>query len=1288
MKNLASIILTTVFLILGCALPLFAQNPLPKIDASFGQPNQQIILTPGEQAWLAAHPNIRLGYIDSAEPEVIVSQNGSHTGMLVDFLAELNRRLGTQIGLKIDTIPGILEQAKTNKVDGILEMLPEYADKLGLLKTETYLTAYPAVFGRRSDIVMGLSDIAGKKVAISDKIYFSEKIAQQYFGQSTIVKVSNSLEGMRLISQGDVDFFIGTSFNSYLLVKYHLFDLAVKHVFFDLPSRFGMAIRADWPELVSILNKGITSFTEREIDEFMTKWFHFLQQEKTVELTSAETVWLAAHPVITFGVAEEFPPLNFINKDGEPAGYGIDYAILIARTLGIQYKFVSGSWSDVQQMAKAKEIDAIPLIFKNKDRDKYLEYTKPYTKMVHAIITKKKTQSIQSLKDLSDKRVGVMEGTYVHNYMQEDYPDTDIIAYSTYGEFLGALTNGEVDAIVDTLPVLSYWINTLFTTNLKIVALPVELERNTYLGIRSDRPELTGIINKAIDAITIKQHSEIKQKWVGLNTEDKEIKTSITPEEQLWIAKNHTIRVRVTDSPPYLYSEKGQAVGITVDLLKVISKRTGIKFHFVIPSPSFAKDLKGLIQHTGPDLIATLMPNPEREKDILFTNIYISSPWFIFTRDSSPFIVSMNDLNGRTVAVVKDYLVHEYLVKNYPDIELLILENNKKALSAVSSGKAFAFIGDLISTPAMINKFGLNNLKAVSPSSLQEHKTAMGIRSDWPELRDIIDKVLDSMPASEKTAIINKWASVKFDYGISPYDVKKWVFIIGSTVALILFLILFWNRSLTRRVKERTSTLAESQDRLRLATAAARVAIWDFDPRSNTVFLSPEWKQQLGYEDDELESRIEEWESRMHPDEREEAIGMVEDYLAGRIPEYAMEFRLRHKDGSYRWVYTRGEKQLDDAGNPVRILGCHVDITEQKQGKALLEESEERFRATFEQAAVGIAHVAPDGTFLRLNQKFCDIVGYSQEEMQSLTFQKITHPDDLARDLGYVQEILSGRRSSYSIEKRYVRKDSEIIWVNLTVAAVHMEESEPGWFVSVVEEISDRKQAEEDILRYQKRLKALASQLTITEEKERRRLATDLHDHVGQSLVFSRIQLAGLKEQTSDEEFIESIDEVSQSLLGIIKDTKDLVFDLSSPLLNEIGLSAATSQWLVEQIGEKYGLETECIDNCKTLSLDNEMKALLFRSIRELLANVIKHAFAKKIRVFFDKKNKDNLMITVQDDGVGFVFNRAPEMVMSREGFGLFSIKERVEDIGGFLDIESEPGKGSKITMNIPLTRQ
>ena len=128
-----------------------------------------------------------------------------------------------------------------------------------------------------------------------------------------------------------------------------------------------------------------------------------------------------------------------------------------------------------------------------------------------------------------------------------------------------------------------------------------------------------------------------------------------------------------------------------------------------------------------------------------------------------------------------------------------------------------------------------------------------------------------------------------------------------------------------------------------------------------------------------------------------------------------------------------------------------------------LSQSESRFRSTFEQAAVGIAHVAADGSFQRVNGKFCNIIGYSQEEMLTLTFQGITHPDDLDIDLQHLQQVLKGERESYSIEKRYYRKDGSIVWVNLTVSLVFDRGGNPKYFVSVIKDISDRKIIEKSL---------------------------------------------------------------------------------------------------------------------------------------------------------------------------------------------------------------------------------
>lgn len=125
-----------------------------------------------------------------------------------------------------------------------------------------------------------------------------------------------------------------------------------------------------------------------------------------------------------------------------------------------------------------------------------------------------------------------------------------------------------------------------------------------------------------------------------------------------------------------------------------------------------------------------------------------------------------------------------------------------------------------------------------------------------------------------------------------------------------------------------------------------------------------------------------------------------------------------------------------------------------------LRESEERFRAVFEQAAVGIARVSPDGKWLEVNNRICEIVGYTKAEMFELRFQDITYPEDLDTDLSYVQKMLAGDIETYHMEKRYIRKDKKLVWINLTVSLVREPTGDPKYFISVVEDIDKRKTAE------------------------------------------------------------------------------------------------------------------------------------------------------------------------------------------------------------------------------------
>ena len=167
--------------------------------------------------------------------------------------------------------------------------------------------------------------------------------------------------------------------------------------------------------------------------------------------------------------------------------------------------------------------------------------------------------------------------------------------------------------------------------------------------------------------------------------------------------------------------------------------------------------------------------------------------------------------------------------------------------------------------------------------------------------------------------------------------------------------------------------------------------------------------------------------------------------------------------------------------------------------------SEELFKVTFEQAAVGFAHVSPDGHFLRINQKFCDIVGYTKKEMQSRTFQEITYPDDLNADLEYVQQVFDGEIETYSMEKRYIRKDKTIVWIDLTVSLVFGDTGEPKYFIAVVQDISKRKEADD---RFQLLVEQAGDAFFILDYDG---VISDINHQACQSLGYSREELLGMK---------------------------------------------------------------------------------------------------------------------------------------------------------------------------------
>ncbi len=250
-----------------------------------------------------------------------------------------------------------------------------------------------------------------------------------------------------------------------------------------------------------------------------------------------------------------------------------------------------------------------------------------------------------------------------------------------------------------------------------------------------------------------------------------------------------------------------------------------------------------------------------------------------------------------------------------------------------------------------------------------------------------------------------------------------------------------------------------------------------------------------------------------------------------------------------------------------------------------------------------------------------------------------------------------------------------------------IEDSKVVRVITIIRDITERRTKERQIQQYQDRLRGMASELMMAEEQERRRIAVGLHDGVGQKMALAKLNLQAVKKALSNAPLAASLDEILDSIDGAIGDIRSLTFELASPLLYEIGLAAAVQQYLREEVEGKYGLRGILTTDQSLKGLDSQVSIALFRIIRELLMNVIRHAGAETVEVDIRQIDR-NVVIRVKDDGIGFdALNYSSLSRDDKTHFGLFSIRERLEQMGGELKIESAHNGGTSVTIRAPMKK-
>jgi two-component system cell cycle sensor histidine kinase/response regulator CckA len=273
--------------------------------------------------------------------------------------------------------------------------------------------------------------------------------------------------------------------------------------------------------------------------------------------------------------------------------------------------------------------------------------------------------------------------------------------------------------------------------------------------------------------------------------------------------------------------------------------------------------------------------------------------------------------------------------------------------------------------------------------------------------------------------------------------------------------VLAFDRDITER-KQAEAQLRESQQRLALAVASSNLGPWDWNLETGQVVFSAEWKRQLGYDDHEIGSEYKEWESRLHPDDRDVVLAPLHNYLEGRAPEYRAEFRLRHKSGEYRWIATKGTALRDSRGKAVRLIGCHIDVTERRQAEAAIRASEERLSAVVRHAPnVAIQWYDESGRVILWNEASETVFGFPAAEAVGRTLDQLIHtPEEAAAFRDSLAEIHRTGLPIGPTEFTFRRRNGEVGSCVSSIFQIPGEEGRP-WFVCMDVDVTAARRAEE-----------------------------------------------------------------------------------------------------------------------------------------------------------------------------------------------------------------------------------
>jgi diguanylate cyclase (GGDEF)-like protein/PAS domain S-box-containing protein len=722
---------------------------------------ERVALSIEEQQWLADHQDIIVGASADWKPFNFIDQQGRYKGIAQEHLKLISQYTGLKYRVIVDEWQQNLDKIKNDEIHILGSVFKTEERKSYLDFSNPYFESLDYFFIRDDVNVSSFADLDGKRVAISIDDAHRDTIIR-HFPNIIIIDVKNFDGAIDAVSENDADML----FDTYTTLSYSLAAKNITNIIpFKSTSHLGkkslhIVVNKANPELASIIQKGLNAITPLQYRNIYKKWFKNVSNQKKLGLTKQEANWIKNNPVINIAGDINFPPIDFVNIEGEHMGISHDFLTLIASKVGLKLNFNVSNWRQAIESTKQQKNDLLPVIYQTEERDKYFIFSKEYFRSDDSFFAKNalNTSNNRFLKGL---KLAIIVDHAAEPILKATYPELDIVTTNDISDAIDLLLADKVDLIFDSVDTVNYLLRSNGILGIKAIKPIDGSETFAYkMATTKNNPELISIINKGIDAITPFEKKVIFDTW-SMVTEDndssiKEAVFELSQQQQQWINEHQVIKVAgdLGWAPIEFRNEQGLHDGLGHDLLLSIAKLTGITFDF--STDVWDKSISQ-VKDKEKDLLVATFKTKEREKSLLFSQPYTQLLNYFFIRNNMN-ITKIDELNGLRLAITRNSAMETDIKRRLPEVRLVYFDSSQQAIDYIVEGKVDA----LYDSHAVINyhltKKAVTNIipfKTLPKSPIKNLHIA--VRDDYQPLIGIINKALTHIENTELKSLLTKW---------------------------------------------------------------------------------------------------------------------------------------------------------------------------------------------------------------------------------------------------------------------------------------------------------------------------------------------------------------------------------------------------------------------------------------------------------------------------------------------------------------------------------------------------